>query len=65
MIVNESLGSDILSYFKSYTKVIRMLVWILRFLFSSKNKNNQRRDNLTISEINEADKRIIKKKYSK
>lgn len=52
-------SDNIESHFSSYTKIVRMLGWKLRFLFNSYNQKNQGASNLTDSVINETKKRII------
>lgn len=53
-------GGDFLLYFSSYTKIIRMMGWILRFIFNSRNIGNRRKGELSVNEINEAEKKILK-----
>ncbi|WP_253302409.1 DUF1759 domain-containing protein [Wolbachia endosymbiont of Psylliodes chrysocephala] len=56
VVENKMQFSQNLGYFSKYSKIKRMLAWILRFYFNSKNRINQnRRNELTSEELERAE----------
>lgn len=51
--------SHVLTYFSKYSKLIRMMAWMLRFIYNTHNKD-KRKGELMYEEYEEAEKKMIK-----
>ncbi|XP_044757073.1 uncharacterized protein LOC123315444 [Coccinella septempunctata] len=47
-------------YFSKYSKVLRMIAWMLRFGFNSKRRNLKKSGEITCDEVSEAEKRLLR-----
>nr|XP_042910858.1 uncharacterized protein LOC107452376 [Parasteatoda tepidariorum] len=54
-------SEDFLYYFSTYTRIIRMMSWILRFIHNSRDKTNFRKGELSVKELDEAERVSIKR----
>lgn len=61
LITCESGGVSLFMYFSSYTKVIRMVAWMKRFVNNCrKSKEHRNTGNISVEEITFAEKIIVK-----
>ncbi|XP_045538507.1 uncharacterized protein LOC106708429 isoform X2 [Papilio machaon] len=56
---NESFIKKI-QYFSKYSKMIRMVAWMLRFIYNTQHSQNKRKGEITYSEYNNAEKTLVK-----
>ncbi|GBN20477.1 hypothetical protein AVEN_186354-1 [Araneus ventricosus] len=58
-LINLNASDLVLTRFSSYRKTIRLVAWICRFVYNCKHQN-KKKDELTVSEINEAENLLIR-----
>ncbi|GBN95266.1 hypothetical protein AVEN_15509-1 [Araneus ventricosus] len=58
-LINLNASDLVLTRFSSYRKTIRLVDWICRFVYNCKHQN-KKKDELTVSEINEAENLLIR-----
>ncbi|GBM36320.1 hypothetical protein AVEN_163254-1 [Araneus ventricosus] len=58
-LINLNASNLVLTRFSSYRKTIRLVAWICRFVYNCKHQN-KKKDELTVSEINEAENLLIR-----
>ncbi|GBM85421.1 hypothetical protein AVEN_130135-1 [Araneus ventricosus] len=58
-LINLNASDLVLTRFSCYRKTIRLVAWICRFVYDCKHQN-KKKDELTVSEINEAENLLIR-----